>query len=82
MEAQVDAGLTKAIGLSNFNRRQIEKILNVARIPPANLQMELHVYFQRKPIVEFCKANGILVTSYSSLGTPGTMKAYKRVFYS
>lgn len=76
MEAQVDAGRTKAIGLSNFNQRQIERILHAARIPPANLQIELHLYFQQKPTVEFCKANGILVTSYSSLGTPGTMKVY------
>jgi len=41
MEAQVDAGKAKSIGLSNFNLEQIERIVTSARIQPANLQ----VYF-------------------------------------
>lgn len=71
MEALVDAGLTKAIGLSNFNQRQIQKILDVCRIRPANLQIELHVNMQQKPLVEFCKKNDIVVTAYSPLGSRG-----------
>lgn len=76
MEAQVDAGRTKAIGLSNFNIKQMERILSSARIPPAALQSELHLYFQQKEIVEFCKSKEIQVISYSSLGTPGTVKSF------
>ena len=34
MEAQVDAGRAKAIGLSNFNSKQIENIVQSARIKP------------------------------------------------
>lgn len=74
MEAQVDAGLTKAIGISNFNKNQIEKILENARIPPCNLQVELHAYLQQKDLVEFCKKNKIVVTAYSPLGSPGLAK--------
>jgi alcohol dehydrogenase (NADP+) len=55
MEAQVDAGLTKSIGISNFNQKQIDRILQNARIPPSNLQIELHAYLQQKDLVEFCK---------------------------
>ena len=51
MEAQVDAGRTKAIGLSNFNVTQIKRILLTACIPPANLQVELHVFFQLNELV-------------------------------
>ncbi len=80
MEDQVDAGRTRSIGISNFSPKQIEKILTNARIPPASLQVELHLYFQQKPLVEFCKSKNILVTSYSSLGTPGTMKIYGYLF--
>lgn len=72
MEALVDAGLTKAIGLSNFNQRQIQQILDVCRIKPANLQVELHVNMQQKPLVDFCKKNGIVVTAYSPLGSRGS----------
>jgi len=39
MEAQVDSNRTRFIGLSNFNREQISRILKVARIPPVNLQV-------------------------------------------
>lgn len=73
MEEQVDAGRTKSIGISNFNINQIQRILDNSRIPPANLQVELHINMQQKPLVEFCKKNNIVVTSYSSLGSPGTM---------
>jgi alcohol dehydrogenase (NADP+) len=74
MEAQVDAGLTKSIGISNFNQKQIDRILQNARIPPSNLQIELHAYLQQKDLVEFCKKNKIVVTAYSPLGSPGLAK--------
>lgn len=76
MEAQVDAGLTRSIGISNFNQKQIQRLLDNSRIPPANLQIELHINFQQKPTVEYCKKNNIVVTSYSSLGSPGTVKRF------
>lgn len=79
MEAQVDAGRAKTIGLSNFNSKQIERILKSARIPPANLQIELHLYFQQKEMVKFCRANGITVCAYSPLGTRGTAKIFEQL---
>lgn len=39
MEAQVDAGKAKAIGLSNFTIPQVEKIVAAAKIQPANIQV-------------------------------------------
>ena len=47
LERCVDAGLTRAIGLSNFNSEQIAGICDGARIQPAVLQVEIHPYFQR-----------------------------------
>lgn len=74
MEKQLDAGLTKSIGISNFNIKQITRILENCRIRPANLQIELHAYNQQKELVAFCKKNGITVTGYSPLGSPGLGK--------
>ncbi|XP_039283925.1 aldose reductase-related protein 2-like isoform X2 [Nilaparvata lugens] len=73
MEEQVDAGRAKAIGLSNFNIKQIERIIGSARIKPANLQIEAHLYCQQKELHEFCKKNGITVCAYSPLGSPNLM---------
>lgn len=39
MEKLVEKGLVKAIGLSNFNSRQIDDILSMATIKPAVLQV-------------------------------------------
>ena len=39
MEEQVDMGKAKTIGLSNVDSTQIERILNIARIQPANIQV-------------------------------------------
>nr|CAD7440151.1 unnamed protein product [Timema bartmani] len=72
MEEEVTKGRTKAIGLSNFNEKQIERVLKGAVLPPANLQVELHIYFQQRPLVEFCKNHNITVCAYSPLGSRGT----------
>lgn len=74
----MDAGRCKAIGLSNCNSEQIERIVQSARIKPANLQIELHAYFQQKPLREVCKKHGISVCAYSPLGSKGRVQAYKK----
>ncbi|EGB11652.1 hypothetical protein AURANDRAFT_59872 [Aureococcus anophagefferens] len=73
MEALVDAKLCKAIGLSNFNSKQIEDLLTTCRIKPANLQVEVHPYFSQAPLAGFCHAKGISLTAYSPLGTGATI---------
>ncbi|XP_074034563.1 aldo-keto reductase family 1 member A1 [Leptinotarsa decemlineata] len=71
MEKQVKSGLTKAIGLSNFNAEQVQRIYDSAEIKPAVLQIELHAYLQQKEMRETCKKLNIAVTAYSPLGSPG-----------
>lgn len=72
MENLVDDGLCLNIGLSNFNISQIKRILNIARIPPCNLQIECHPYFNQEHLMEFCQAHNIVVTAYSPLGSPSS----------
>lgn len=71
MEEQVACGRAKAIGLSNFNIKQIQRVLDNCKIKPENLQVEHHLYLQQPELVEFCKENGIVVTAYSCLGAKG-----------
>ena len=70
LEKLYEQGLTRAIGISNFNIDQMKRILKVAKIPIHNIQIELHLYFQQKKLVHFCEAHGISVTAYAPLGSP------------
>ncbi|KAK7070729.1 hypothetical protein SK128_023998 [Halocaridina rubra] len=70
MEKQVDAGKTKAIGLSNFNSKQIERIMKICRIKPSNLQVEVHVYHQQKPLRSICRQHDIPVCAFAPIGAP------------
>ncbi|XP_047108979.1 dihydrodiol dehydrogenase 3-like [Schistocerca piceifrons] len=70
MEAQVDAGRALSIGLSNFNARQVKRIVNSARIKPANLQVEAQLYCQQKELAAFCKALDITVCAFGPIGSP------------
>ena len=62
MEQLVDEGLTKSIGLSNFNRRQVNEILQIPGLKhhPAVLQNESHPYLHEKDLRDFCRINKII----------------------
>lgn len=67
MEECYQLGLTKAIGLSNFNHRQMTRILDSCTVRPANNQIEVHPFLSNSKLVEFCHKNDIVVTAYSPL---------------
>ena len=78
MEKQVETKKTSAIGVSNFNAEQIQRILNHCEIPPENLQVEIHAYLQQKELRKMCESNDITVCAYGPLGSPGRFQLYTR----
>ncbi|XP_078663821.1 aldo-keto reductase family 1 member A1-A-like [Branchiostoma floridae x Branchiostoma belcheri] len=75
MEKLVDAGLVKAIGVSNFNISQMKEVLTNGRIKPAVNQVESHPYVGCHRLLEYCRANDVVVTAYCPLARPGSKEA-------
>ncbi|VDL92918.1 unnamed protein product [Schistocephalus solidus] len=73
MEDLVDLGLTRSIGLSNFNKSQIERILKICRIKPVMLQVEISVNFLNEKLVQYAKSVGLQVTGFAPFGSPTLM---------
>lgn len=69
MEKLQEAGLTKAIGISNFSCILINDMLCTAKIKPAIHQLEIHPYFSQKRNAEYCLSQGIQITAYSPLAS-------------
>lgn len=78
MEALKATGKVKSIGVSNFSIEQLERLLSVAKIPPAVNQVELHPYLVQSDLIDFCKSKNIALTAYSPFGSPGRPPKFQR----
>ncbi|ELK16889.1 Aldo-keto reductase family 1 member C1 like protein [Pteropus alecto] len=70
MEHCKEAGLTRSIGVSNFNRRQLELIINKPglRHKPVCNQVECHPYLNQSKLLNFCKSKDIVLVAFGALG--------------
>jgi diketogulonate reductase-like aldo/keto reductase len=68
MEALVDEGLSRAIGLSDIGVERTREIIDTARIKPAVVEVESHPYHPQWELYELCKAHGIILLAFASLG--------------
>ena len=68
MEKAYKAGKVKAIGLSNFNTRQIQEILSQCEVKPAVLQTEVHPYSQERELKKFLAEEGMVIQAWYPLG--------------
>lgn len=68
MEKLQQNGKAKAIGISNFSKAEVERLVSKANIKPAAHQMEMHPYLVQKAFSDFHDKQGIHITHYSPLG--------------
>ena len=69
MEALVDEGLVREIGVSNFSAIKIDSLLQHARRRPTVNQVERHPWLQQNALMGYCQHQGIQLTAYSPLGS-------------
>jgi alcohol dehydrogenase (NADP+) len=69
MEDAKNLGLTKHIGVSNFNISKLKEVMKSGRVVPEMVQVELHPFLPQNKLVNFCRDNNILLTAYSPLGS-------------
>jgi len=68
MEALVDEGLSRAIGLSDIGVEGTRRILESARIKPAVVEVESHPYHPQWELHELCEREGIILLAFAPLG--------------
>ncbi|KZV83737.1 Aldo/keto reductase [Exidia glandulosa HHB12029] len=67
MENLLPTGKCKAIGVSNFDIKKIQRLIDECSVVPAANQIELHPCLPQTDLVAYCRSKGVLVTAYSSL---------------
>ena len=69
LEEAYEAGSIKAIGVSNFDVKDLENIMEACKVKPMVNQIIYHIGKTNPEVLEFCKANDILVEGYSPIAT-------------
>jgi diketogulonate reductase-like aldo/keto reductase len=69
MERSRERGLARSIGVSNFGAGDLAAVMAAGTIPPAVNQVEVSPMSYRRALLDACRQRGVLVESYSSLGT-------------
>lgn len=68
LESLLDEGKVRAIGVSNFQPDHLTELMAATEVTPAVNQIELHPYFQERPVVAANRSAGILTQAWSPIG--------------
>jgi diketogulonate reductase-like aldo/keto reductase len=68
LETLLADGKVRAIGVSNFMPKHLERLLSVATVVPAVNQIEIHPYFQQRALQRVHAEHGIATQAWSPIG--------------
>jgi len=68
LETLLADGRVRAIGVSNFMREHLDRLLGKASVVPAVNQIEVHPYFQQTALQRIHAAHGIATQAWSPIG--------------
>jgi 2,5-diketo-D-gluconate reductase B len=61
-------GLTRHIGVANFNLAMLDEAIRLCPEPLVTLQAECHPYLDQTKVIAACRARGLVLTAYCPLG--------------
>ena len=67
MERLVDKGLTRAIGVSNYNVQSLLNLLSFCKIRPVANEVEFHPYYYQENLKKFCDKENIAIIAHYPL---------------
>lgn len=67
LNAAVEAGKVRHIGVSNFNRQLLAEAVSLSKAPIVTNQFEYHPYLNQKLLIDECRRLGVSVTAYCGM---------------
>lgn len=67
LETMYHEGKIRAIGVSNFHTKHLEKLIQSCEIQPMVNQVELHPWLNQEDLHQYCKNKGIQIEAWSPL---------------
>lgn len=68
MEKALKLGLTKSIGVSNFNKMQLDRLIKASDVKPVVNQIEINPTLTQHELVDFCNKLSVIPVAYTPLG--------------
>lgn len=78
MASLPETGLTRQVGVSNFNLPKIRRIRDAVGLTPVVNQVECHPYLAQRDLLAGMTEMGVRLTAYSPLGTPDSGEMFGR----
>jgi diketogulonate reductase-like aldo/keto reductase len=67
MEGTLERGLTRSIGVSNFDLDELAEVIGVAQVPPLVNQVDFSPFSFRRRLLAACEELGVALEAYSPL---------------